>query len=145
MLVHARECGNQIWHCFTMTWWNKELEEEAFGLYVYHTSAFSVVCKLLSPVSSLLEEMASPCSWRLLQSPTIPHQCPARPKPVLCLFLHGALLRALKGALLPGCAGAVHSVCSLPSVCTLHFLWVAVNALTGMGTVQDTAVLKQIS
>lgn len=103
----------------------EELEGEAFGLYVHCTPAFSAVCKLLSPVNGLLEEVAGMCSRRL-QSPTVPQQCPARLKPVLCLFLHGALRRAWQ----------VHwylvvlelyIVCSLLSDHTLHSLWVAVE------------------
>lgn len=54
---------------------------------------------------------------------------PSQTKPGIGLFLHGALLRARKVHLLPVCAGAVHSVCSLPSDHTLNFPWVAVERI----------------
>lgn len=52
---------------------------------------------------------------------------PSQTKASAMLVSPWSTSQSMEEALLPACTGAVHSVCSLPSDHTLHFLWVAVE------------------
>lgn len=126
-----------------MTRWSKELEEEAFGLCVYRTPAFSVVCTLLSLISSLLEEVNS-CHVQLKVTVTYNSTAvPSQSKASAMLVSPWSTSQSTQ----VHCYLVVLELCILFVHCLLIMLFISLgwlwNAQTGMGDVSESsAVLK---